>query len=96
MESFLRRVSMTAEGKLDIDLTQTGVSHSQRERMDIALRIMRELQEQAGETFTAEQYHEATERAGISRAHSDSILQTLRNQGEIIEPRPNQFQLVRF
>ena len=96
MESFLRRVSMTEEGKLDIDLTQTGVSHSQRERMDIAVRIMRELQEQPGGTFTIEQYHEATEKARISTAHADSILQTMRNQGEIIEPRPNQFQLVRF
>jgi len=96
MESFLRRVSMTEEGKLDIDLTQTGVSHSQRERMDIAMRVMRNLQEQPGGTFTMEQYHEATEKAGISRAHAESILQTLRNQGEIIETRPNQFQLIRF
>jgi len=96
MDSFLRRVSMTEEGKLDIDLTQTGVSHSQRERMDIAIRIMRELQEQPGGIFTIEQYHEATEKARISTAHADSILQTMRNQGEIIEPRPNQYQLVRF
>ncbi|HEY1198559.1 MAG TPA: hypothetical protein VGG32_07525, partial [Thermoplasmata archaeon] len=96
MQSFLRRVSMTEEGKLDIDLTQTGVSHSQRERMDIAMRIMRDLQEQPGGTFTIEQYHEATEKSRISMAHADSILQTMRNQGEIIEPRPNQYQLVRF
>lgn len=96
MDSFLKRVSMTDEGKLDIDLTQTGVSHSQRERMDIALRIMRDLQAEAGGVFTIEQYHEATEKAGISAARADSIIQTMRNQGEIIEPRPNQFQLVRF
>jgi replicative DNA helicase Mcm len=96
MQSFLKRVSMTEEGKLDIDLTQTGVSHSQRERMDLAMRIMRDLQEQPGGTFTIEQYHEAAEKARISMAHADSILQTMRNQGEIIEPRPNQYQLVRF
>jgi len=96
MESFLKRVSMTDEGKLDIDLTQTGVSHSQRERMDIAMRVMRELQGEVGGTFTLEQYHEATEKAGIPATRADSILQTMRNQGEIIEPRPNQFQLVRF
>ncbi|HYB79845.1 MAG TPA: minichromosome maintenance protein MCM [Thermoplasmata archaeon] len=96
MQSFLRRVSMTEEGKIDIDLVQTGVSHSQRERMDIALRLMRELQEQANGTFTLEQYHEAAEKAHITRTQADSILQTMRNQGEIIEPRPNQLQLVRF
>jgi len=96
MDSFLRRVSMTDEGKLDIDLTQTGVSHSQRERMDIAMRVMRELQGGPSGVFTIEQYHEATEKAGIVTARADSILQTMRNQGEIIEPRPNQLQLVRF
>jgi len=96
MDSFLRRVSMTDEGKLDIDLTQTGVSHSQRERMDIAMRIMRELQGDSAGVFTLEQYREATEKAGITAARADSIIQTMRNQGEIIEPRPNQFQLVRF
>ena len=43
MEAFLRRVSMTEEGKLDIDLAQSGVSHSQRECLVIVIRIMMEL-----------------------------------------------------
>ncbi len=96
MENFLKRVSMTEEGKLDIDLTQGGVSHSQRERFDIAQRVMRELQEAHDGYFTVEQYHEAMEKAEVPRAKADAILQTLRNQGEIIEARPNQLQLVRF
>jgi DNA replicative helicase MCM subunit Mcm2 (Cdc46/Mcm family) len=96
MENFLRRVSMTEEGKLDIDLTQTGVSHSQRERFEIAQRVMRELQEEHGGFFSMEQYREAAERAGIPPGRAEAILQTLRNQGEVIEARPNQLQLVRF
>jgi replicative DNA helicase Mcm len=96
MENYLRRVSMTEEGKLDIDLTQTGVSHSQRERFEIAQRVMRELQEEHGGFFSLEQYREAAERAGIPPSRAEAILQTLRNQGEIIEARPNQLQLVRF
>jgi DNA replicative helicase MCM subunit Mcm2 (Cdc46/Mcm family) len=96
MENFLRRVSMTEEGKLDIDLTVTGVSHSQRERFEIAQRIMRELQDEHGGSFTMEQYREATGRANIPTSRAEAILQTLRNQGEVIEPRPNQLQLVRF
>jgi DNA replicative helicase MCM subunit Mcm2 (Cdc46/Mcm family) len=96
MENFLRRVSMTEEGKLDIDLTQTGVSHSQRERFEIAQRVMRELQEEHGGYFSMEQYREAAERAGIPPGRAEAILQTLRNQGEVIEARPNQLQLVRF
>ena len=63
MENFLRRVSMTEEGKLDIDLTVTGTSHSQRERFEIAQRVMRELMEDHGGFFTVEQYREAAGRA---------------------------------
>jgi len=96
MENFLRRVSMTTEGKFDIDLTQTGVSHSQRERLDIAMRIMRELQEAHDGHFSPEQYLEASQRAGIAGPKAEGLLQSLRNQGEIIEPRPGRLQLVRF
>ena len=96
MESFLRRVSTTKEGKLDIDLTQTGVSHSQRERLDIVMRIMQQLQEQHGGYFSPEQYLEASQKAGIPGPKADALLQSLRNQGEIIEARPGQLQLVRF
>jgi replicative DNA helicase Mcm len=96
VETFLRRVSMTEEGKLDIDLTQSGVSHSQRERLDIVMRIMRELQEEHDGHFTMEQFRTAAEKAGIAIPKAEALLQSLRNQGEIIEPRPNQLQLVRF
>jgi replicative DNA helicase Mcm len=96
VETFLRRVSMTEEGKLDIDLTQSGVSHSQRERLDIVMRIMRELQDEHGGFFTIEQFRTATERSGIPAPKAEALLQSLRNQGEIIEARPNQLQLVRF
>ncbi len=96
MENYLRRVSMTEEGKLDIDLTQSGVSHSQRERQVAVLQIMRELQAGHDGIFTMEQFREAVERAHIDLAKAESLLQSMRNQGELIEPRPNQFQLVRF
>jgi replicative DNA helicase Mcm len=96
MENFLKRVSTSEDGKLDIDLAQSGVSHSQRERLDIVMRVMRELQEEGGGTFTVEMFRTATERAGIATSKAEALLLSLRNQGEVIEPRPNQFQLVRF
>ena len=96
MENFLRRVSMTPEGKLDIDLMQGGASHSQRERLDIVMRLMRQLQDAHEGFFTVEQLRESAEKSGIAIPKTDALLQTLRNQGEVIEPRPNQLQLVRF
>ncbi|HTW77465.1 MAG TPA: minichromosome maintenance protein MCM [Thermoplasmata archaeon] len=96
MENFLRRVAMTEGGKLDVDLVQSGVSHSQRERQEIVLRVMRELQEGPDHSFTLEAFLEACDKAGVPPAKAEAHLQTLRNQGEVIEPRPNRWQLVRF
>jgi hypothetical protein len=57
---------------------------------------MRELQEEGGGTFTMEMFRTATERAGIAGPKAEALLLSLRNQGEVIEPRANQYQLVRF
>jgi len=96
MQNFLRRVAMTEGGKLDVDLVQSGVSHSQRERLDIVLRVMRELQDRPEGVFSVEEFTEAADRAGVPRNRAEALLQTLRNQGEVIETRPNRLQLVRF
>jgi replicative DNA helicase Mcm len=96
MQNFLKRVAMTEGGKLDVDLVQSGVSHSQRERLDIVMRVMRELQDRSEGTFSAEEYITASEKAGVPANRAEALLQTLRNQGEIIESRPNRLQLVRF
>ena len=96
MQNFLKRVAMTDTGKLDVDLVQSGVSHSQRERYEIVLRVMRELQDRPEASFSREEFLEACERAGVPAAKAEAHLQTLRNQGEVFESRPNRWQLVRF
>ncbi|MGI0155432.1 MAG: ATP-binding protein, partial [Thermoplasmata archaeon] len=96
MQNFLKRVAMTEGGKLDVDLVQSGVSHSQRERLDIVMRVMRELQDRPERTFSVEEYLTAADREGVPANRAEALLQTLRNQGEIIESRPNRLQLVRF
>ncbi|HEV2166377.1 MAG TPA: minichromosome maintenance protein MCM [Thermoplasmata archaeon] len=94
VEGFLKRVS-TTEGKLDIDLLSTGVSHSQRERVELLHGIMRSLQER-GETFTLEDLKAEAERQGVPPAKTDALFHSLRNQGEVMESRPGRWQLVRF
>jgi replicative DNA helicase Mcm len=96
MDSYLRRVAMTPEGRIDIDITQTGVSHSQREQFELARTTMRELQGDPGGQFSLQQYLEAMGRAEVAAGRAEAILVTLRNQGEVIEPRPDRFQLLRF
>jgi replicative DNA helicase Mcm len=94
VEGFLRRVS-TAEGKLDIDIVTSGVSHSQRERIDLLLSAMRQLQEQAG-SFSFEQVVAAMERHNVPRARTEALFHSLRSQGELVESRPDVWQLARF
>ncbi|MFZ1023038.1 MAG: minichromosome maintenance protein MCM [Thermoplasmata archaeon] len=94
MESFLKRVT-TFEGKLDIDVVATGVSHSQRERMELLTDLMTELSKTSG-TFTFEELKAEAERKGIPPARTEGLFQSLRNQGEIAELRPGRWQRLRF
>jgi replicative DNA helicase Mcm len=94
VEGFLRRVA-TAEGRLDIDTVATGMSHSQRERAELLMDIMRQLQDRSG-SFSLEEVKAQAERQGIPSARADALFYTYRNQGELIEVRPGTWQLVRF
>ncbi|MGA7846773.1 MAG: minichromosome maintenance protein MCM [Thermoplasmata archaeon] len=92
--SFLARVA-TSEGQIDIDTVTTGVSHSQRERMDMLYELMRKLQAEKG-YFSLEELRTEAEHAGVPPSRTDALFYSLRNQGEVAERRPNQWQLIRF
>ena len=94
MRSFLARVA-TSEGQLDIDTLTTGVTHSQRERMEMLYEIMRRLQADKG-YFALEELRAEAEKAGVPPNRTEALFYSLRNQGEVAERRPNQWQLIRF
>lgn len=95
VEKFLKRIS-TAEGKIDIDVVTTGVSHSQRERTIALQDLMHRLQEEGGGSFTFERLETEAEKLGIPKARVDGLFQMMRNQGELVEHRPGLWQLLRF
>ncbi len=95
VEGFLKRVA-SAEGKIDIDAVTTGVTHSQRERAEALMEIMRALQTRSGTGFSLEEVKAQAERQGISPARADALFFSYRNQGELVEVRPGTWQLVRF
>jgi replicative DNA helicase Mcm len=92
--SFLARVA-TPEGQLDIDTVTTGVTHSQRERMDMLYELMRKLQSEKG-YFSLEELRAEAEKKGVPPSRTEALFYSLRNQGEVAERRPNQWQLIRF
>lgn len=96
VENYLTRVAMTSDGRLDIDITQTGTSHHQREQFEVARATMHELQDGPSGHFSHEEFVAAVEKRGISRNRAEGILASLINQGEIYEARTDQFQLTRF
>ncbi|HYK93377.1 MAG TPA: minichromosome maintenance protein MCM [Thermoplasmata archaeon] len=95
VEKFLKRISQS-EGKLDIDVITTGVSHSQRERQLLFDDIVRRVQEEEGGTFTFERLAAEAEKSGIPKARVDGLFQLMRNQGTIYESRPGAWKLTRF
>ncbi|MCI4356647.1 MAG: minichromosome maintenance protein MCM [Thermoplasmata archaeon] len=95
VEGFLNRVTRT-EGKMDIDAIATGVTHTQRERVERLQELMRELQESGGGTFDLTALKAEAEKRGIPAAKVDALFSMLRNQGELAETRPGRWQLIRF
>ncbi|MHB1434780.1 MAG: minichromosome maintenance protein MCM [Thermoplasmata archaeon] len=95
MENFLRRVS-SSEGRIDIDLVTSGVSHSQRERMSMLTALLQRLQSGSSGTFRMEEAQAQAEQEGISPTQFQSLFHSLRSQGELVEVRPNSWQLIRF
>ena len=95
VQKFLDRITPPNE-KLDIDVVTTGVSHSQRERIDAIQDTMRRLQDQGGGTFSLEDLNAEAEKLGIPRARTETLFSMLRHQGEIAEVRNGRWQLVRF
>jgi replicative DNA helicase Mcm len=96
MQNYLSRVATTADGKIDIDITQVGTSHHQREQFEIARAVMHELQGDPGGHFSREEFLAAVEKKGISRSRAEGILTSLINQGELYEARTDRFGLTRF
>jgi len=87
------------DGRYQLKIAQTttgSVADSQRERLEAVLRIGAELQRTGGGTFSMDELLAEADRAGVERARAEALVHALRNQGELIEPRPGRWTLARF
>ncbi|MGI0068605.1 MAG: hypothetical protein ACREB9_09430, partial [Thermoplasmata archaeon] len=71
-------------------------SASQRERLETLLTIMRKLMERPQGSFTLAEVQEEAKQSGVDAQRTEALFFVLRNQGEIMEPQPDVWQLVRF
>ena len=76
------------EGRLDIDIIESGTSQSQRERIKAIRSIIKDLAG-AGEAIEHDDIIAEAEAQGIERSRAESIINRLRiEEGWIYEPRP--------
>lgn len=87
--SSLRDVALDPEtGKLDIDMIEIGSSTSKRDKFHLVLDTIRELQDKVGKTVPIQDVISAVqEKENIEEVKIEELLQKLKNNGEIFEPR---------
>lgn len=93
LEVSLRALGTDKEtGKIDIDRIETGISSQQRSRIHILLDIITELEGRIGKRIPAEEITEAAKEKGINMTDLESLLNKLKQKGDLYEPKPGYLQ----
>ena len=95
VEYYLRSVGMDPEsGTFDIDLIATGTSHTQRDRMQTLITVIREIaDENKGKLAPKEDIFKAAELHNISAENAQRALDQLKQKGQVYEPRTGHYRL---
>ena len=95
MKSSIRQVGIDLEtGRIDIDLMMTGKPRSLREKMKAVLDAIREVEDEK-EDASLEDIVEQLEGAGMDRDEIERVIQLLRRDGQLIEPRRGRYKIAR-
>ncbi len=78
-------------GRVDIDKIYVGVTKSQRDKIKEILSIIKELEDEYGTAKRSEILSLAEER-GISKSTAQELIEKLRQQGDIFEPKYDHFK----
>jgi replicative DNA helicase Mcm len=80
-------------GKVDIDKIKVGITKSQREKINEILDIIKELEKEYGTARETEIIERAEER-GISKENVEELIEKLRRDGNIFEPKHENYKVV--
>jgi replicative DNA helicase Mcm len=84
----LMQVGLDKEtGKIDIDRIATGIGASRRERIYTIKEIIKGLEAQVGKMVPQEDIQKAAQEKGISSSDVEEILEKLKREGDLYEPR---------
>lgn len=95
VQHYLKSVGMDPEsGTFDIDMIATGTSHTQRDRMQTMIQIIRELSDESKHKTAAKE--DVLERAKLHEITADNAqraLDQLKAKGQLYEPRSGNYRL---
>jgi len=98
MMLFLKSVGYDVEAKaFDIDIVMTGQPKSQRDKVLMVIKLLREMIDEAGgEAVKREDFMKRAVEKGLDEQFVRKVLERLYNSGEVIEPKPGYILLLRM
>jgi replicative DNA helicase Mcm len=94
LESCLRKVGVDPEtGFLDADIIASGTTKSTRDRTKSVMDIIRDISKENRGPAPKEDVLDRAEELGIERAKAEEIIDRMRRDGDVFEPRPGMLKL---
>ncbi|NMC10872.1 MAG: minichromosome maintenance protein MCM [Methanothrix sp.] len=94
LESCLRKVGVDPEtGFLDADIIASGTTKSTRDRTKSVMDIIRDISKENKGPAPKEDVLDRAEELGIERAKAEEIIDRMRRDGDVFEPRPGMLKL---
>ena len=88
LEYCLMQVARDSEtGQIDVDIMSTGISTTQRSKIIVFKELLAELEGKIGKTIPVEDIAEAALHHGMNRTQVDEVIEKLKRQGDIFEPK---------
>jgi replicative DNA helicase Mcm len=94
LEACLRKVGIDPEtGFLDADIIASGTSKSRRDRTKSVIDIIRDVSKEQQGPAPREAVLDRAEELGMERAKAEEIIDRMRRDGDVFEPRPGMLKL---
>ncbi len=94
LEACLRKVGVDPEtGFLDADIIASGTTKSTRDRTKSVMDIIRDISKEQQGPATRDAVLDRAEELGIERAKAEEIIDRMRRDGDVFEPRPGMLKL---
>jgi replicative DNA helicase Mcm len=79
-------------GQIDIDQISTGISTTQRSRIIVVKELITELEPKYGKGIPIDDLIEEAKAHGVNREDVEEVIEKLKRQGDIFEPKPGVIQ----